>query len=200
VKKVVFSSSLYAYGRMDGPPFSEDDVPRPNTVYGISKLSGEHLHAHFAKTRNLAYNVLRYFFVYGPRQFAGMGYKSVIVKNVGRLLAGERPIVFGDGKQALDYVFVDDVVDATLRAMESDVNGETLNIGSGRPTTVAELIQTLIDLSGRSVAPMHEPSDWTAGSVRVGDVKRAQKVLGWSASTSLREGLARTFDWMKEPG
>jgi UDP-glucose 4-epimerase len=197
VKKIVFTSSLYAYGRMAGTPFSEDEVPRPTTVYGISKLTGEHLLAHVAKQHGVGYAVLRYLFVYGPRQFAGMGYKSVIVKNGERLLAGERPIIFGDGTQALDYVFVDDVVDATLRAMERDVGGATINIGSGRATTVAELIATLVAQSGKSAAPLHEPPDWTAGSVRVGEVTRAHELLDWRATTSLADGLARTLAWMK---
>ncbi len=195
VKKVVFSSSLYAYGRLLGSPFSEDEVPRPTTVYGISKLCGEHLLGHFAKTRGLPYNVLRYLFVYGPRQFAGMGYKSVIVKNGERLLAGDPPVIFGDGKQTLDYVYVDDVVDATIRALESDISNETFNIGSGQPTSIEQLISTLIAVSKRSATAVHEPPDWTAGSFRVGNVDKARRLLGWSAATSLAEGLARTFEW-----
>lgn len=198
VKKVVFSSSLYAYGRMSGASFSEEEVPRPTTVYGISKLTGEHLLAHFGKTRGLQYNVLRYLFVYGPKQFAGMGYKSVIVKNGERLLRGEAPIIFGDGQQTLDYVFVDDVVDATVRALEADVSGETFNIGSGQATSVAHLIATLIAAAGKSIAPRNDPPDWTAGSYRVGDVAKVARVLGWRATTSLHDGLARTLDWMKQ--
>jgi UDP-glucose 4-epimerase len=200
VGKIVFSSSLYAYGRMAGPPFSEDEVPHPTTVYGISKLTGEHLLAHVGKIHGVAWNVLRYLFVYGPRQFAGMGYKSVIVKNGERLLGGERPAIFGDGRQALDYVFVDDVVDATLRAMERDVSGETINIGSGRATSVEELIATLIAQSKKALTPLHEPADWTAGSVRVGDVDKARRLLDWSATTSLADGLGQTLAWMAEGG
>ncbi len=196
VKKVVFSSSLYAYGRMNGAPFVETEVPHPNTVYGISKLTGEHLLAHFALKQGLAYNALRYLFVYGPRQFAGMGYKSVIVKNCERLLADQSPIIFGDGKQTLDYVFVDDVVDATVRALETEVSGEVINIGSGIATPVARLIETLISVSKKSIRPSFEPADWTHGSFRVGNVEKVKKVLGWSASTSLEEGLRRTYDWI----
>jgi UDP-glucose 4-epimerase len=198
VRKIVFSSSLYAYGRMAGAPFSEDEVPRPTTVYGISKLAGEHLLAHVGKSHGVAYNVLRYLFVYGPRQFAGMGYKSVIVKNGERLLTGERPIVFGDGQQALDYVYVDDVVDATLRAMEREVQGETINIGSGRATSVEHLIATLIAQSKQSLTPLHEPPDWTAGSARVGNVDKARRLLDWTATTSLADGLSQTLAWMAQ--
>src|ERR1044071_2888380 len=103
---------------MASPPFSEKDPLRPATIYGISKLCGERLLDHQVQAGRMEGVVLRYFFVYGPRQFAGMGYKSVIMKNFERIIAGEPPVIFGDGKQTLDYVFVDDVVDATVRAME----------------------------------------------------------------------------------
>ncbi len=198
VEKVIFTSSLHAYGRMSGPPFREDEVPQPRTIYGISKLAGEHLLAHLHAERGVAYNVLRYLFVYGPRQFAGMGYRSVIVKNFDRLLRGEPPIVFGDGSQALDYVFVDDAVEATIAALESSVSGEILNIGSGVATTITELVATMQQVAGRALPPRHEPPDWTAGSRRVGQVEKAARVLGWRARTSLHDGLAYTYRWMAD--
>ena len=123
VKKTVFTSSLYSYGRLAGPPCSETDLPVPTTVYGISKLCGERLLAHHATPAD-ARRCLRYFFVFGPRQFAGIGYKSVIVKNFERIRApASRRSSSGDGSQRLDYVFVDDVVEATLRCMESPGSG-----------------------------------------------------------------------------
>ncbi len=200
VKKVVFSSSLYAYGRMKGEPFTETEIPKPQTVYGITKLSGEHVLRFFEVQHGLEWNALRYLFVYGPKQFAGMGYKSVIVKNFERLLAGQRPTVYGDGSQALDYVFVDDVVDATIQAMEQDVSGEVMNVGSGRATTVDHLIGRMIHVSGKKVEKQLEPPDWTAGSYRVGNVDKIARVLGWTAQTSLDEGLSETFAWIQEHG
>lgn len=196
VEKVIFSSSLYAYGRLHGPPYVEDELPQPRNVYGISKLCGEHLLRHLHAEHGLSYNVLRYLFVYGPRQYAGMGYKSVIVKNFERLRDGQAPIVFGDGEQALDYVFVDDVVDATLCALEADVNGDVFNIGSGQSTTVNALIDLMTDVAGQRVARRHEAPDWTAGTTRVGNVDKAKRVFGWAARTSLRDGLTRTFEWI----
>jgi UDP-glucose 4-epimerase len=196
VRKVVFASSLYTYGRMHGPPFREEDLPAPTTVYGLSKLAGEHLHAHFAAMYGLPYNVLRYLFVYGPRQFAGQGYKSVIVQSTERILAGLGPRVFGDGTQELDYVFVDDVVEASIRALEGAASGEIINIGSGTGTAVNRLVDTLISVSGCAMPKLYEPPDWTAGSSRIADVAKARKLLGWTATTPLEVGLARTFRWL----
>ncbi|MBI4955864.1 MAG: NAD-dependent epimerase/dehydratase family protein [Myxococcales bacterium] len=196
VRKVVFTSSLYAYGRVAGAPFDEAERPEPRTVYGISKLAGEHLTAWAAREHGFAYNVLRYLFVYGPKQFAGMGYKSVIVKSFERLLAGVGPVVYGDGEQRLDYVYVDDAVEATLAALERDVSGEVLNIGSGRATSVNELVDAIVRVSGKDLPPTHGPADWTAGSVRVANPDKTARVLGWRATTPLAEGLARTYAWV----
>lgn len=198
VERIVFTSSLYAYGRLQGPPFLETELPQPQTIYGISKLCGEHLLRQVHAEHGPAYNVLRYLFVYGPRQYAGMGYKSVIVKNFERLLHGEPPIVNGDGRQALDYVFIDDAVDAAIRAVESEIAGEVFNIGSGVPTTVSALIDRMMEVAGRTLPKHHAPADWTAGSSRVGDVGKAARVLGWVPCTALADGLARTFAWMVE--
>jgi UDP-glucose 4-epimerase len=198
VRKIVFTSSLYAYGRMQGPPFVEDEVPQPHTVYGISKLCGEHLLRHIHAAHGVPYNVLRYLFIYGPRQFAGMGYKSVIVKNFERLLAGQPPIVYGDGTQALDYVFVDDAVAATIRALESEHSGEVFNIGSGVPTSVNALIDMMLTVAGSGMPKAYEPADWTAGSCRVGDIRKVRRLLGWKPRTPLFDGLTQTFAWMAQ--
>lgn len=198
VKKIVFSSSLYAYGRMRGEAFVETELPRPQTVYGVSKLAGEHLLEYLSVQRRIPYLALRYLFVYGPRQFAGMGYKSVIVKNFERLKRDEAPVVFGDGEQSLDYVYVDDVVEATLRAALVEASGEVVNVASGVPTSVNQLLDTMIQVSGKQLQKTRGPADWTAGSRRYGDPDKASNVLGWRASTSLEEGLARTWEWVRD--
>ena len=200
VKKILFSSSLYAYGRVAGPPLSEGEVPRPSTLYGLSKLAGENLALHARSKHGTPFVVLRYFFVYGPRQFPGTGYKSVIVSNFERLRRGEAPVIFGDGAQALDYVYIDDVVDATIGAMESDLDGEILNVGSGDTTTINALTRAMIDVSGAAVAPTFAPPDVTAGSSRVGDTARVRELLGWCPRVDLREGLARTYAWLSARG
>ena len=199
VAHVVFTSSLYVYGRMADPPCAERDCPRPTTVYGISKLAGEHLLGHFAAHHGLRGTALRLFFVYGPRQLAGMGYKSVIVRTFERLLAGQPPTIYGDGTQALDYVYVDDVVDALLRALAPAAAGQVFNVASGTPVSVRHLVTAMTAVADAPGAPIFEPPDWTAGTSRSGSPARIAKVLGWRPRVELAEGLGRTLAWMRHP-
>lgn len=200
VKKLLFTSSLYAYGRLSGPPMVETEHPHPSTVYGISKLTGEHLTEFFARQHRIDWVNLRYFFVYGPRQFAGTGYKSVIVKSLERLLAGQSPIVNGDGQQALDYIYVGDAVEATCRALESPISGGLYNVGSGVATSVRDLIALMIRVSGKTVGVEAGPADFTAGSCRVGNVEEIHARLGFRAATSLEQGLTATLRWLEQTG
>jgi len=198
VRRVVFTSSLYAYGSMGPAPMKEVDLPLPRTDYGVSKVAGEHLLRVIEREHGLSWAVARLFFVYGPRQFAEGGYKSVIVTNFERLRRGEAPTIFGDGEQVLDYVYVDDVVDALVRLSEEDRHGLLCNVGTGTGVTINSLTKSMLSVAGLERDPVQCPPDWTAGSARVGDVSRAKESLGWVAPTSLEDGLARVWRWMEE--
>jgi len=194
VKKAIFTSSLYANGRYTLPAMSEGDLPQPRTVYGISKLTGEYLLRHFADLRSTAF---RLFFVYGPKQFSGGGYKSVIVSNFERILRDEAPVINGDGEQSLDYVHVDDVVNALLLGLGEASDAQVINIGRGSAISVSQLTQLMLEVAGSSLQPVHAPADWTAGSHRVCRNEKARQLLGWTPAVPLREGLAGVHAWMK---
>ena len=198
VKKIVYTSSLYANGRVVGDDLKESDVPCPRTVYGMTKLAGEHLLQFIKAQYGVSFSAIRYMFVYGPKQFAGMGYKSVIVKNFERIFAGQKPVIFGDGQQVLDYIFVDDAVEATIRAMEIDTAGEILNVGSGKGVSVESLVKTMCRVAGVAYQPIFEAADWTAGTRRVGDISKALKSLAWDPSVNLESGLRLTANWIKD--
>ena len=195
IKKVVFSSSLYAYGRKNLPAMVEIEKSNPTTIYGISKLAGEHILSHYSE-HGLEYNVLRYFFVYGPRQYSGLGYKSVIIKNFQRMLSGKSPIVLGDGLQALDYSFVTDIVNGTISAMVMNVHSEIINLGSGNAITINELTNKMKVIAGYSGNIIYADSDETFGTVRVCDNNKAVKLLCFDPKIDIDKGLKITFEWM----
>ena len=193
---VIFASSLYAYGRMSGGPMIEHEAAMAQTVYGVSKLAGEGLLRQSALKHGFRHKSLRFFFVYGPRQFAGTGYPSVIVRNLNRILAQEPPVIFGDGLQVLDYVFVRDVVEAVFAALACHSNDDVINVGSGHGVSVVDLTKAMLSVSGSSLSPALAPPDATAGSCRIADVSRAQRQLGWRARTPLYDGLRQVWEWL----
>ena len=197
VGKVIFTSSLYAYGALGPAWMAESDVPTPTTAYGLSKLAGEHLLRVAARDHGLRWTVGRLFFIYGPKQYAEGGYKSVISKNFDRIRGSAEPVVFGDGEQALDYVYVDDCVEALLRMLPAEHDGWTYNVASGHGTTVNELTRTMLDVSGSELDPVGGPADWTAGTVRVGSPELAESRLEWHATTPIEGGIARVWQWLE---
>lgn len=196
VPRVINTSTGGAiYGEGKIIPAPEDHPVAPEAPYGLSKFCAEGYCALFNRLHGLATLSLRYGNVYGPRQDP-LGEAGVVAIFCGKLLDGGQPTVFGDGLQTRDYVFVDDVVEANLRAAESDVSG-ALNIGTGVQTTVLDIVDALADQADRPFAPQHEPE--RAGEVRhiALDASRAQAELGWSAGVSMREGLERTLEALR---
>lgn len=193
VGKTVFSSSLYAYGNLGPDPMDEEDLLHPVTVYGVSKVAGENLLRVAQRDYGTAWSVARLFFVYGPHQHAEGGYPSVIVTHMRRIVAGEAPLIRGDGEQQLDYVYLDDAVDALIQLAEPDANGLTVNIGTGHGVSVNELTERILEITGSDLRPISVEPDWTAGTRRVSQPRLAQQELGWQATTTLDEGLRKTW-------
>lgn len=198
VRKTVFSSSLYAYGRLHAPAMDESECAHPTTLYGASKLFGEQLLQLAVADGRMAGDALRFFFVYGPGQWADLGYKSVIVRSFERLARGESPQINGDGRQALDYIYIDDVVDAVIRTLLAPQSGRVLNVASGTATAVADLVHRMCAIAGGAIAPRSAPADWTHGTERSGATARIRDALAWTPTVGLDEGLRRTWEWMRQ--
>ena len=198
IKKVIFTSSLYSYGRYNLPPMSENDFQTPSTIYGISKLDGENLLRYFYSSFKLPYTVLRLFFDLScPRQFAGMGYKSVIISNFERILNGKSPVIYGDGEQSLDYIYVDDVVDALLKALSPDYNQEIFNIGSGAAISINELTKLMLEIAKSDKEPIYAPADWAHKTCRTANMSYTNSKFDWNAKIDIKNGLKNVYEWLK---
>lgn len=197
---VVYASSCAVYGLSDVMPLAEDTPAQPVSGYGVDKLAGEH-HARIAADLLRVPSIgLRYFNVYGPGQSPDSPYAGVLSIFCRRLSADEPVVIHGDGMQVRDFVFVDDVVAATIVAMDraADV-GKTapvINVCTGRPTTVLEAGRTIAGLCDRDFQPSYEAARAGDVTVSLGDPARLRDLLGISADTSIRSGLARTLEWM----
>ena len=190
--QIVFSSTGGAmYGECEEPA-TEDKKPEPLAPYGTSKLAGEEYLATYNRLYGARHVSLRLGNVYGPRQDPH-GEAGVVAIFFSRLLDGETPTIFGDGKQTRDYIYVGDVVRATLASQE--VDGGVYNVGTGRETSVLELLELCVRVAGRDVEPEFAPP--RAGELQrsVLDPGRAVDELGWRPERSLEEGLRETWEW-----
>lgn len=197
VRRTVFTSSLYAYGSAGPKIMKESDVSLPNTLYGATKLMGEHILRSVDKEIEFSWNAARLFFVYGPNQFANGGYKSVVVSNFERLLRNDSPVIRGDGLQSLDYVYIDDCIDALVRLATSKNERHLVNVASGNPISINQLTSKMMRVAQVKKVPVIETSDWTHGSIRFGDSTKMLESFGWKASTTIDEGLDLVYGSMK---
>jgi UDP-glucose 4-epimerase len=196
VKKVVFSSSSAVYG--DGPtqPKCEDMPLIPLSPYAVSKLAGEYYCKVFAELFGVKTASLRYFNVFGPRQDPQSEYAAVIPKFITRLLNNQPPLIFGDGKQTRDFVYVKDVVSANLLAMQSSATG-TFNIGSGKRIDLTTLAGTLSHIMNVNLPPLYEKPRSADIRDSVSDISAANKTFGYMPSYSLEKGLSETIRWFR---
>jgi UDP-glucose 4-epimerase len=196
---VVLACSCAAYG--DGPeqPKREALAPRPTSPYAAQKIACELYAQTFTRAYGLSCVALRFFNVYGPRQDPKSEYAAAIPRFTTRLLAGERPVVFGDGKQTRDFVHVTDVVRAMLLAAESErAAGETINVASGHSVSLIELIGALKEVIGAPGLEIdHQaprPGDLRESSA---DITRAKALLGYEPRMQLAEGLKDVVEFFR---
>lgn len=199
VKRVIFAASSSAYGETERLPKEETMLPSPLSPYAAAKVMGEYYCQVFTRVYGLATVSLRYFNVFGPRQDPSSPYSGVISKFVTSLLADEAPTIFGDGEQSRDFTYIDNVVEANLRAAESEAAvGEIINVAIGERITLNQLLAELQQIIGTNLKPVY--AEARAGDVRhsLADITRARKLLGYEPLVGLAEGLQRTVTWYKE--
>ena len=196
VEKVIFSSSSAVYGENKNMPLKETEPPMPNSPYAVSKASCELYLESFYESYGLNYAALRYFNVFGPGQDKNSKYAAVIPNFISALLEGKQPVIYGDGEQTRDFVYVSDVVEANIQASQSDYNG-IVNVASGEKLTVNRLYEIVKNTLGSDVEPNYLPE-------RLGDIKHSladtsnMKNINLKIdSSNFEKQLQETVNWFK---
>src|SRR5262249_37224759 len=200
VKKVVAASSASVYGLAEEFPTTERHHPYNNrTLYGGAKAFNEALLRSFHDMYGLDYVALRYFNVYGPRMDIYGAYTEVLIRWMERIAVGQPPLIFGDGTQTMDFVYIEDVARANILAAQADVTDEVFNIANGVETSLNELANTLLIVMGSDLRPEYGP-ERKVNPVprRLADVSKARQLLGFETRISLEDGLRRLVEWWQE--
>ena len=197
VKRLVYSSSASVYGDAVTEPMTEEHPFNNTNFYGATKVAGEQMCRAFHFRYGLNYVGLRYMNVYGPRQDYKGAYAQVTMKMLDSVERGEPLVIYGDGMQAYDFVSVKDCARANVLAMKADSVDRCYNVGTGRRTTIKELAELIIDLSGTTAGLRFEPAGLTFVKNRVGCPKRAAAEIGFTAEIDLRAGLRELIDWRR---
>lgn len=205
VRKLVYSSSISAYGNQSAGTITEDSayvaagMHPASALYGLSKLMGEQLCAFYAAKYGLDWMSLRLSTVYGERQHARGINVLPLVASHDRIRRGLPPTIPGDGTEARDYVYVGDVARAEVLAMEKDVSGEVLTVASGRPSSFKEVVGFVSRACGSDLPPEYDTSEGRLKSAALSehrfDVSKAERLIGWKPETSLEEGIRRFVAW-----
>lgn len=199
VKRMVYASSSSVYGNSKTLPKRETDPTGPLSPYAVTKLSNELYASVFVRNFGMSLAGLRYFNIFGPRQNPNGPYAAAIPLFITALLEKRAPVIFGDGSQTRDFTFIDNVVQANIKALfaNDSVNGQVFNIAAGGRTTVNDLFEMLAKLADSSIKPVYKPS-------RPGDVKdsnasveKAKEHFGYSPEVEFRKGIEETWSWYK---
>jgi UDP-glucose 4-epimerase len=199
VRRLVYAASSSAYGDQPSSPKHETDLPAPISPYGAAKLAAEYYCRSFTATYGFETVALRYFNVFGPRQDPASPYSAVIPLFITALLAGRRPIIFGDGHQSRDFTYVANIVHGNLLAADAPgASGRVFNVANGRATSLLELLKQLNSLLGTDISPIHEPP--RAGDIResLAEISAARQLLGYEPQVSFEDGLKRSIDYYRK--
>ncbi len=200
VKRFVFASSSAIYGDGGEPVKTEGLMPRPLTPYALQKYAGETYGIQFHQFYGLPFVALRYFNVFGPRQHFDSPYSGVIAKFATRMLEGRAPVIFGDGLQSRDFVYVDNVVAANLGVAEAPaeaVTGRKFNVGCGTSINLLDLVRGINEWTGQDLRPDFQEA--RPGDVRDSnaDISAARAAFGFDPAVSWKEGLSKTLDFYR---
>lgn len=198
VRRLVYAGSSSAYGDQPSSPKRESDSPAPISPYGAAKLAAEYYCRAFTATYGFETVTLRYFNVFGPRQDPNSPYSAVIPLFITALLAGKKPILYGDGGQSRDFTFVDNVVHGNLLAADAPgIAGRVLNVANGRSTSLLELLRQLGALLGTKIEPDYQPP--RAGDIResLADITEARRLLRYEPQVSFENGLTRSIEYYR---
>lgn len=199
VKKLVFNSSASVYGNPSYVPMDEDHPYNNDTAYGAAKIANEHMARAMRAMYGLNYVCLRPFNVYGERMDIYGVYTEVLIRWLDRIDAGLPPIIFGDGKQSLDFIYVEDVARATVCALKSGVSEGYYNVGSGNETSLNKLAKTVLKIMNSNLSIEYQPQRAVAHvNRRKADIRRAKKNLGFVSGITLEDGLQRLVSWRRE--
>lgn len=195
VGRVIFTSSGAVYGRQTRQPVREDDSPRPDSPYAVSKWSAEQYIHTIGDLWGLETVALRIFNAYGPGQSLPVSHAPVVTRFLQQALTGGSIIVFGDGKQTRDYVYVDDVVKAlTVAATAKNINRRIINVGRGRETSVLELVGEIERVTGKRASMIYNPEKSGGVPRLAADIGQARDLLGFQPEIDLTEGLRLTLE------
>ncbi len=200
VKRFVYAASSSAYGNQKTLPKVETMLPEPLSPYAAAKLMGEYYCRVFNEVYGLKTISLRYFNVFGPRQNPSSHYSGVISRFIDALMKGEQPVIYGDGEQSRDFTYIANVVDANIKAAQTDIGfGKSINTANGERITLNKLLSVLKEITGKNNVSTNYQEE------RLGDVKHSQadnskavEMYGYEKLVGLDEGLKRTLDWWKQ--
>ena len=197
VKRVIYSSSASVYGDALEIPMTEDHPYNNFTFYGATKIAGEHMFKSLGRRYGLDWVGLRYMNVYGPRQDYKGAYIAVMMKILDNIEQGIPPVVYGDGSQQYDFIDVTDIARANVKAMQASVTGKNYNVGRGIGTSIKELTELLLRLTGSDLPIEYKPAGQTFVTNRIGSIVAAERDLGFRWTVDLEEGMRNLIEWRK---
>ena len=195
VRKVVLASSGAVYGEQEGQPIREDAVPRPGSPYAVSKLAAEHYCHTLGQIAGFETVVLRIFNAYGPGQPLPATHAPVVPLFLKRAITGGSIVIFGDGRQTRDFVYIDDVVEALVQAgLRNGLNGRVINVGSGQECSINQLLEHVEAAVGKRLSPIYNAAQAAGVSRSVADISLAGQLLGYRPQVQLQDGLRLTLE------